>query len=311
MEAGKLPLPLVVFLMVLTSLMIAGSFVVGAEITNGLAPSVLTLVRFLLAVVLFAPWIAFRFGWRGACMCSWALFWRCGSISFCLVSFFIGMFHALRFTSALNASVLYTLIPAMSALLSFLLVGEKSSTWRVLALFIGLFGAVWVIFQGDLRLLLKMQWGYGDAVFVGACLIMSFYTPLLKFFYRGEPMEVITYWILVTGAVWLCLYAGPELFATTLREVGLSVWVGIFYLTVFSTILSFYCTQLAIPVLGPTRVIAFSYSYPALVLLIELCFGHDLPPSAVFPGVILVCVSMMMLMREEPKTAGGAGLSKR
>ncbi len=290
---------MVFVLMVLTSLMIAGSFVVGAAITDGLDPALLTLIRFLLAIVLFAPWIAFRFGWRNTCFCPWPLFWRCGGISFCLVAFFIGMFYALRFTTALNTSVIYTLVPALSALFSFLLTGESASRRRILALSIGLLGAVWVIFQGQITLLFNMQWGYGDAIFVGACIIMSLYTPLLKYFYRGEPMEIITYWILVTGSLWLFAYCGKELLATSFEQISFHVWAGIFYLTVFSTIISFYLTQLAIPALGPTRVIAFSYSYPFLVMIIELCLGHGLPPLRVFPGVIIVCLAMTLMMHKE------------
>ncbi len=292
-------------LMLLTSLMIAGSFVVGAAITDGLDPALLTLVRFLLAVVLFAPWIALRFGVKHAFYCPWPLFWRCGVVSFCLVSFFIGMFYALRFTTALNTSVIYTLVPAMSALLSYLLVKERLSARFIAALVIGLLGAIWVIFRGQLSLLWTLQWGYGDMVFAGACLIMAFYTPLLKFFYRGgEEMEEVTYWILVSGGVWLVLYVGGRSLYDGQAAAGIVnftvvpfyVWGGIVYLAVFSTIVSFYLTQIAIPLLGPTRVIAFSYSYPALVLAIEFCLGHGLPQVSVFPGVAVICLSMALLI---------------
>ncbi len=292
-------------LMLLTSLMIAGSFVVGAAITDGLEPALLTLVRFLLAVALFAPWIGLRFGIKRALCCSWPLFWRCGVVSFCLVAFFIGMFYALRFTTALNTSVIYTLVPAMSALLSYLLVKERLSARFIAALVIGLLGAVWVIFRGQLSLLWTLQWGYGDMVFAGACLIMAFYTPLLKFFYRGsEEMEEVTYWILVSGGLWLALYVGGRSLydgksVTALADflaVPPYVWAGIIYLAVFSTIISFYLTQIAIPLLGPTRVIAFSYSYPALVLVIDFCLGHGLPQASVFPGVAVICLSMVLLI---------------
>ncbi len=298
---------LVFLLMLLTSLIIASSFTVGAAITDGLDPALLTLVRFLLAVAIFAPWIGVRFGWQRVFCCSRPLFLRCSGISFCLVTFFIGMFYALRFTTALNTSVIYTLVPAMSALFSFFLVKERFSRRFIFALTIGLLGAVWVIFQGDVSLLWTLQWGYGDMVFAAACVVMSFYTPLLKYFYRGEEMEEITYWILVSGSLWLLLYVGGRecengfSFAvlSSFTAVPLYVWGGIVYLAVFSTIVSFYFTQIAIPVLGPTRVIAFSYSYPALVLAIEFCCGHGLPPTEVLPGVGIICLSMGLLMKNK------------
>ncbi len=306
--------------MLLASLIIASSFVVGAAITDGLEPAVLTLIRFVFSVVVFAPWIAVRFGRERAFRCSWPLFLRCGVISFCLVAFFVGMFYALRFTTALNTSVIYTLVPAMSALISFLLVREKFSLRVIFALILGLVGAVWVIFEGNLSLLWSLQWGYGDMVFAGACVVMSFYTPLLKFLYRGEEMEEITYWILVSGSVWLVLYVcgrsvyhaglaalSPSSIVAALiacTDAPFSVWAGIVYLALFSTILSFYLTQIAIPHLGPTRVIAFSYSYPALVLVIEFCLGHGLPQVQVLPGVGIICLSMASMFGSQKSEDG-------
>ncbi len=304
--------------MLFTSLIIASSFVVGAAITDGLEPALLTLVRFLLSMAFFAPWIGVRFGWRRIFCCPWPLFLRCGAISFCLVAFFVGMFYALRFTSALNTSVIYTLVPAMSALLSFLLVKERFSRQVIFALFLGLVGAVWVIFEGRLSLLWTLSWGYGDMVFAVACVVMAFYTPLLKFLYRGEEMEEITYWILVSGSVWLLLYVGgrsvytnglsallqvsPMAMIAFCAAIPFSLWAGIVYLVLFSTILSFYLTQIAIPHLGPTRVIAFSYSYPALVLVIEFFLGHGLPSPQVLPGVAIICFSMMVMLVRNQET---------
>ncbi len=296
----KLSLPIwaVHLLMLLTSLMIAATFVVGEAITAGLAPQVLTLIRFIIAVLLFAPWIGLRFGWRTVWCCSFSLLVRCGIISLCLTGFFIGMFYALRYTSALNTSVIYTLVPALSALFSFFLVKERCPLRRTLALLCGIIGAVWVIFRGRLDLLLAMQWGYGDVVFAAACLAMSLYTPLLKLFHRGEEMEVFTYWILVTGAGWLALYAGRDMFAADFASVSEKVWLGILYLAVFPTILSFYLTQAAIAYIGPTRVIAWSYIYPALVVLLEFAAGKGIPQGGVLPGIVVIAFAMVLLMGE-------------
>ena len=42
--------------------LVATSFPVGAAITHGLPPELLTLVRFALATLLFAPYVAWRHG---------------------------------------------------------------------------------------------------------------------------------------------------------------------------------------------------------------------------------------------------------
>ncbi len=289
-------------LIILTSLIIAATFVVAALITDQLDPELLTLIRFLLAVVLFCPWMLFRFGWRTTFTVAPRKLFRCALVSLCLTGFFIGMFHALRYTTALNTSVIYTLVPVISSLFSLLLVGERQSGRLLLALATGLIGALWVLCEGQISRLAALDWGYGDRIFALACVAIGLYPPLIKrFFSRGESMEVVTWWILVTGSGWLLAVTGGRLYDFVPASVSVGVWLGIGYLALFASIISFYFTQLCVPVLGATRVMAWSYTYPALVLLYDLLLGNPLPPPEALPGVAIVCLAMLLLSVNQPK----------
>jgi drug/metabolite transporter (DMT)-like permease len=114
-------------------------------------------------------------------------------------------------------------------------------------------------------------------------------------------MAVMTFWVLVTGALWLLLFAGARLTAVEWSAVPLFAWLGVAYLAVFTTIITFFLTQYAVPYLGPTRVMAYSYLYPGLVLLIDLALGHGLPPLRVIPGVLVVLAAMFVLQNQKDK----------
>jgi drug/metabolite transporter (DMT)-like permease len=77
----------------------------------------------------------------------------------------------------------------------------------------------------------------------------------------------------------------------------LIVWSGIVYLAIFSTIITFFLTQIATIRLGPTRVMAYSYLYPPLVLLIDWGFGHGLPPLRTIIGLLLIVPAMVIVQR--------------
>jgi len=94
---------------------------------------------------------------------------------------------------------------------------------------------------------------------------------------------------------WLLLAAGPRLPEVVWSEVPLVVWAGICYLSLFTTIITFFLTQYAIAYLGPTRVMAYSYLYPGMVLIIDLLLGHGLPEPMVLPGIVIVLVAMFVL----------------
>jgi len=279
------------FLMVITASLVSTSFTVGAAITRALDPVILTFIRFTLATAIFGPLVHFRYGLRF----SFSLFLRCAMISGCLVIFFVCMFLSLRYTSALNTSVIFALVPSISGSYAILINGERLGRGQLLALVCGIIGVVWVIFRGDPAQLLAMEWNRGDVIFLGGCFAMGLYTPLVKLLHRGESMAVMTFWVLATGSLWLFVFAAGNLPTVAWSGVPLFAWIGVAYLAVFTTIITFFLTQYAVPYLGPTKVMAYSYLYPGLVLLIDLALGHGLPPLRVIPGVMVVLVAMFVL----------------
>jgi drug/metabolite transporter (DMT)-like permease len=289
-------------LMLLATVLIATSFPVGAAITHGLDSVVLTLLRFSLAALVFAPIVAWRYGlpWP-----SWRDLARYSVISACLVGFFWGMFAALRFTSVLNTATIFTLTPAITAAVSAVLLRERLGRAARVALPVGMVGALWVIFRGDMGALLAMDLGQGDAIFLAACIAMGCYTPLLKLLHRGEPMARVTFWTLVTGAGWLFLLSPGRLGAVGWTTVPVAVYGGIAYLAVFTTLITFFIFQRSVAVIGPTRVMSYSYLNPVLVLLIGLGFGEPLPALATYPGLVLIVGATFILQRAQaPVNAG-------
>jgi drug/metabolite transporter (DMT)-like permease len=278
-------------LMVVAAVLVSTSFTVGAAITRELDPAVLTLIRFTLAACIFGPLVRYRYGLGF----SWSLFLRTGLISACLVTFFFCMFLSLRYTTALNTSVIFALVPSISGGYALLINGERLGRGQLLALFCGMLGTFWVVFRGDPGLLLEMQWNRGDMIFLGGCFAMGLYTPLVKLLHRGESMAIMTFWVLTTGSLWLLAFTGSRLLVVVWSNIPLFAWLGVVYLAVFTTIVTFFLTQYAVPFLGPTKVMAYSYLYPGLVLVIDLILGHGLPPVGVLPGVLVVLAAMFIL----------------
>ena len=291
----QLPMWSVHCLMLLASIIVSSSFTVGEAITHGLEPSVLLLVRYVVAVVCLAPIVAVNHGFT---LPSARRLGGYSLISASTVGFFWCMFEALRYTDALNTSVIFTLVPGISGIYSAVFLKERLGQGRLWALFFGMAGALWVIFRGDPERLLALDVNYGDLLFLAGCFMMAAYTPLVKRMHRQESMVIMTFWVLVTGSVWLLLLAFSGLGAVDWQGVEMQVWVGIIYLAVFSTIITFYLTHIATLYLGPTRVMAYSYFYPAFVLVINWGLGKGFPPAIILPGVAVVTLATVVLQRE-------------
>ena len=213
---------------------------VGAEITHGLDSLVLTFLRFALAALLFAPIVAWRYGLALPSLRDLA---RYGVLSACLVGFFWGMFAALRLTSVLNTAAIFALVPVITATVSAVLLRERLSRAARFALPLGMIGAIWVIFRGDPTALISLDLGMGDGIFLAGTIAMGFYGPLIKYLHRGEPMAQMTFWTLATGALWLLLLSAPRLSGVEWDAVPITVYGGIAYLAVFTTLVTFFVIQ--------------------------------------------------------------------
>lgn len=277
-----------------STVLVSTSFPVGKAITPFMDPVLLTLIRFCLAALLFAPYVSRRFGLTNPGL---AALGRYSLISVALVGFFWLMFLSLRFTNTLHTGVLFTTVPGISGIYSWFLLRERLSAGRTLALLLAMVGASWVIFEGDVEQLLALQFNRGDLLFFGGCLLMALYTPLVKLLHRGEPMAVMTFWIMATGCGWLLLFAVLRPPAELFVPVPPRVWAGIAYLAVFTTIITFFISQWATLHLGPTRVMAYSYLYPPLVVLIEWSLSGTLPSLQTLIGVLIILPAMYIVQR--------------
>lgn len=282
-------------LLLFGAVLVSGSFPIVASISKDLDPVVLTLLRFALASILFAPFIWYRY----SLVVSFRALLRYSLISLTLVLCFGSMFLALRYTTVLNVSTIFTIVPGLSGLYAMVLNKERLGRPRLIALFLGIIGALWIIFRGDVVLFVEFSWSKGDLIFLVGCLFMGFYTPLVRLFHRGESMLQMSFWIMVTGTFWLLLLAGPKLVDVSWTDVAPRVWAGIVYLAVFSTIITFFITQYALLFLGPTRVAAYSYLYPGLVLVLGLFLGDVWPGMKILPGVVIVLVAMIVIQKME------------
>ncbi len=278
--------------MLLSRGLVATSFPVGAAITHGLDPAMLTLLRFALASLLFAPFVIFRYGIVVPTPKALAGY---AAISACLVTYFWSMFEALRFTTALNTAALFTLVPGIAAIYAAFLVRERLGAHRMVAIGFGLVGAIWVVGRGDLAGLLSLAFNRGDLIFFGGCLVLGLYAPLVRRVHRGEPAAVMTFWILLTGTGWLVLLNNTAIWTTNWGAVDLTVFAGIAYLAVFTTIITFFIQQHATLHIGPTRVTSYSYLNPAFVVLIEWVAGKGLPSLMTLPGVMIILAATFVV----------------
>lgn len=279
----------------LATILVAGSFLASENLAGIINPFSLTLLRFVGAALILFPIVFSNPRWRKSVLLTLP---RAMIISLFFSVFFICFFEALNTTTALNTGTLYTLVPLITALLSMLAFREGITIKQISVYFVGVSGTAWVIFNGQLDLLLSFSLNKGDLIFMAGIFSMCCYSISMKFLYRNDEMVVLVFCILVGGSLWMTL---ALLFSGQPLQWGLlqgQLLYDMAYLVIGATLATVYIYQKTTIVLGPARVNAYIYLNPALVAVLLLLIDGASMPMAVVPGILISSIATIILQKD-------------
>lgn len=283
-------------LMLITVILAASSFPVGALITNKLPPENLMFLRFLLASVLFAPIVFFRHGIK---LPPWRMLFNYILLSIPLAVFFWCMFESLRYTSILNTGALYTTVPAITAVYAYIINREITGRIRSIGLVVGTIGALWIVFRGNLDDFLGLKLNYGDFIFLVGSLFLGLYNPLVKRLHRGEPMEVMTFWVLLSGSGLLLAASIKNISHVEWQDIDRNVYLWVLYLSLFTTLATFLVINYSTVRIGATKVSAYGLLTPVFVIAISVLAGMEPFELITIPGLLLIIGAMFLIQIDD------------
>jgi len=283
------------------SVVVAFSFIAGGSIANDIAPAAVNAMRFLAASVLLAgaSLVLAGLGGRGMQARDLAAPWRYGILGFLFAFYFVCMFEGLKTAAPVSIGAVFTLTPPLTALAAWVILRQRMRGDLALALAVGAAGAVWVIFRGDPARLMALDLGRGEAIYLFGCALHAVFTPLMRRWNRGEPALVTTSLVMAAGFVVLVVYGWSDLRTTDFAALPARVWLALSYLVVFASALALLLLQYGGQRLPASKVMAYSYLTPAWVLLIDLALGRPGPGLVVLPGIGLLVLTQMLILRED------------
>jgi drug/metabolite transporter (DMT)-like permease len=158
-------------------------------------------------------------------------------------------------------------------------------------------GTLWVIFRGDPDRLIALELNKGDALFFAGCISMGLYAALIPKLHRGEPVAVMSFWIMVIVTAMFIAVANVEFVHVAWGRIDGSVWGSLVWLAIGPTMLTFFMIQSTSLMIGATRVQSYSYLIPAFVLVFDWALGRGLPTAMTIPGVVIVLLATLVIQR--------------
>lgn len=278
--------------MILFACLIAGSFSLGKLVVPFIDPVPLNAARFLIATLVLG---AIAFGVRGHPIAWPKSPWRFGVLGGLMAVYFVTMFVALTLTQPVSTSAVFTLIPIMTAFFGYLILRQVVRPIVGLSLLVAGLGSVWVIFRGDWVALRGFDIGRGELIYFVGCVCHAIYAPLVRKFNRGEPLVVLTFFTVAATGLWIIAYGAGAILDVDWGHLPPLVWWTLAYLAIFPTAITFFLVQYATSHLPSSKVLAYGYLTPIVVIMLEGLAGHGWVSMAVLMGAVVTCGGLIVL----------------
>lgn len=279
--------------MLLFSLLVSGSFVLGSIIANLISPDLVTFLRFLIAFIAIAILILYQ---SKFCFLKYLSIGRSLILGALISIYFITMFEGLKTASSTSMAVVFTLTPLLAGLFDLIFSNRVMSKKVWITVVVAAIGALWIIFDGNIQNFINFKVGYGEKLFFIGCICHALYAALIPKFNNGEPAIVQTFGTLISGIIILGLFSNKEIIYYSWIDFPVIVLLTILYLAIFATAASFFLIQYSAVRLSSIKVMAYTYAVPIWVVLLQIIFLQQLPNTITFVGAFVILVSLLILL---------------
>jgi len=282
------------FTLLLWVSLMASSFVVSEQLLPYANPIASTGLRFLLATFFMIPFI----GKTAIEQLNYKVLFHYSLISLFLILFFIGLFEALKTTNSMRTSVIYTLLPLISVVITYFSLKLRTPNKQIVGFILGTLGAISVLLAFTPDKFHFTEWRLGDVIFLIACCSLALHVILIKKWAIAIPPMSGAFYIMLLGSLMLLPFL---VFFGDLKNIAWQqsiFWQTLLYLTIFTTVVTFFLQQHLLKKVGPNRLLSFTYLIPCLVVIPQGLANTSQLYSAL-PGIMLTLLALYLISQKQ------------
>ncbi len=270
----------------------AGTFLLGKAAADNLPTLALGLFRFLIAGAGFLVLARLRgLDWWPLARTEWRVYLLAGFLG--VVVNQVAFLGGLAYTLPSHAALLYALTPTMVLLLAWLRGQERPGPRKLGGLALAFTGVV-VLLSGRTMGILPSRWVLGDLLILVAVAAWAGYTVLSRPLVQKHGAQMATTLSILFGLLLflpLGLAGLPRLVVATVPPMA---WVGLVYLGLMTSVVSYLLWFHALSMKEPSRVAIATNGQPvATALLGWIFFGQPITPAFV-AGAVLVLAGVLL-----------------
>lgn len=176
----------------------------------------------------------------------------------------------LKYTTAINASILMLSIPVFTAAAAAALRIERVGVGRMVGILLSVAGAL--VLVNPLRFSTDRGAALGNAIILANCLAYALFLVLQRPVLARIPWRTVIAWSFLFGTVGVLPFAAPALSALEPAQVPARAWLGLGYIIVFPTVFAYAASTWAVRRSSPALVAAYNTLQPLVTAVLAATF---------------------------------------
>jgi drug/metabolite transporter (DMT)-like permease len=293
-------------LLCLTNLFWSLNFIIGKLLSGVIPTSTLSFLRWL------PPFIFFMLLYRRDLQQHRHFFKKhlllilvLGATGYSLNS--ICVYEAVSFTTTINTSFINAFNPVLIAIAGLIMYRYPITGRQGLGFLLSLVGVLFIIFKGEMSLILDLQVNIGDLFMVGSIALWAIHTIVYKNKASQLPGKAIFPLMMLAGLIVTFPMALAECLADNwawTSQVQARHLLGVLALNIFPSVLAYMFWNQALTSIPANQVAIFQYLIPVYTTLISVTFldehlraFHLVGGGLIFLGVLLVTNNSSVLQK--------------
>ncbi|OIJ14186.1 hypothetical protein BKP35_07675 [Anaerobacillus arseniciselenatis] len=253
------------------------NFVFSRMIVEEVPPFQLSVMRWIIASLVFLPFVYKELKQNKEILIkNWKalLFLAATGIA----GFNTLLYIAIQYTTSINASLVNSTAPLLIVLLSVFFLKEKMLKIQYIGVVVSFIGVFFIITGGSIETLLTLTINPGDLVVLAAVIMWSIYSVLMKKFGVDLPKKST---FIITMYIGILILIPFALFERTYQPVALTslpaeAILGIVYLGIFPSIISFICWNEGVMQVGPGKASNYLHLIVLFTTILAVTFGGEM-----------------------------------
>lgn len=206
-----------------------------------------------------------------------------------MFGYHILFFTALKYTTAINSSIIAATNPMMTALLAVLFLRSRLKGRQVFGILLSFAGVLLTITGADLDVLRHFRVNAGDLWMLAAVAAWAVYSIISKSKGKGIAPIVLTFYSFLVCTVLLVPFVLYERPWTFLFSVPVSAHLAVLYMSIFPSVIGYLVQQMAIKEIGPSKASVFVNLVPVFsILLAVTILGEPLAPVKILTAALII-----------------------